>query len=252
MTSPVLSYLRELGLQESEAAVYLSLTKLGEAPASHVAKNANLPRTTAISILEKFHADGLVSTHKYKGVTYYWIESPEVLKAHYLHKAEVANELGALMSTIYRSEAVFPSAEVHDTRSAIRAFIEKTLAKLTKEDVIYTIDTPHEGNYTKIYSDDIENIILKKKRKRDALTQTLIPYGTFAGIAPQKYKTQRIVIKELPPEMSFTGSLWIIGDTTIHFSGNPPFVVAFKHKKITEGMKGIFDFLWSISRQKLP
>jgi hypothetical protein len=52
--------------------------------------------------------------------------------------------------------------------------------------------------------------------------------------------------------MSFTGSLWIIGDTTIHFSGNPPFVVAFKHKKITEGMKGIFDFLWSISRQKLP
>jgi hypothetical protein len=93
---------------------------------------------------------------------------------------------------------------------------------------------------------------LKKKRKRDALTQTLIPYGTFAGIAPQKYKTQRIVIKELPTEMSFTGSLWIIGDTTIHFSGNPPFVVAFKHKKITEGMKGIFDFLWSISRQKLP
>jgi len=252
MTAPILPYLRELGLQESEASVYLSLAKLGEAPASHVAKKANLPRTTAISILEKFRKDGLISTHKYKGVTQYWIESPEVLKEHYLHKAEVANALGSLMSDVYRSEAVFPFAEIHDTRSAIRTFIEKTLVGLSKEDVVYTIDTPHEGNYTKIYSDNIENIILQQKKKRGVLTQTLVPHGTFAGIAPQKYKPQHIVIRELPSEVNFTGSLWIIGDTTIHFSGNPPFVAAFKHKKITEGMKGIFDFLWSISKQKLP
>lgn len=252
MTNHISSYLKELGLQESESAVYLSLAKLGEAPASQVAKKANLPRTTAISILEKFHNDGLISTHKYKGITYYWIESPEVLKEHYLHQAAIASELGSLMSGLYRSEANFPFAEIHDTRSSIRAFIEKTLASLSKGDVIYTIDTPHEGNYAKIYSGNVENVILEQKKRRDILTQTLVPFGTFTGIAPQKYKSQHIVIREMPSEVNFVGSLWIIGDTIMHFSGSPPFVVAFRHKKITEGMKGMFDFLWSISKQKLP
>lgn len=252
MTAHVASYLRELGLQENEVLVYMSLAKLGEAPASQVAKKANLPRTTAISILEKFRKEGLISAHKYKTVTYYWIESAKVLKEHFLHKAEIAEGLGSLMSDLYRSESVFPFAEVHDTRSAIRAFIEKTLANLSKGEVIYTIDTPHEGNYSKIYSDNVENIILKQKKRHGVLTQTLVPYGTFEGIAPQKYKVQNIVIRELPPEVNFVGSLWIIGDTTVHFSGNPPFVVAFKHKKITEGTKGVLDFLWSISKQRLP
>jgi len=252
MTTHVLTYLKELGLQENEAAVYLSVAKLGEAPASQIAKKANLPRTTAISILEKFYKDGLISTHKYKGVTYYWIESPEILKEHYLHQAAIAGELGSLMSGLYRSEAVFPFAEAHDTRSAVRAFIEKTLASLGKGDVIYTIDTPHEGNYAKIYSDNVENVVFEQKKRRGVLTQTLVPFGTFAGIAPEKYRSQRIVIREMPAGVDFAGSLWIIGDTTMHFSGNPQFVVAFKHKKITEGVKGIFDFLWGISKQKLP
>lgn len=240
-------HLQELGLNQNEIKVYTALTQLGEAPASRVAKKANLPRTTAISILEKFRHENYVSTHKYKGVTYYWIESPQVLSESFLTKAAVAKELGAMFSDLYRTEAHFPYAEIHDTTSSIRKFIEKTIANLKPKSVIYTIDTPNEGNYNKIYSENIENIILSGKKKKDVHTFTLVPHGSFATIASSKLKSQNIVIRELPINIRFNGSLWIVENTIVHFSGNPPFVVALKHENITKGIKGLFDFLWEIS-----
>lgn len=244
------NHLQELGLNPNEIKVYMALTQLGEAPASHIAKRANLPRTTAISILDKFQKDNYISTHKYKGITYYWIESPQVLSENLLTKAAVAKELGALLSGLYRTEAHFPYAEIHDTKSGIRKFIEKTIANLKPKSIIYTIDTPNEGNYNKIYSENIENIILSGKKKKDVHTFTLVSYGSFTTIAPSKLKNQNITIRELPQEVHFNGSLWIIENTIVHFSGNPPFVVALQHEHITRGVKGLFDFFWGISQPK--
>lgn len=240
-------HLQELGLSPNEIKVYIALTRLGEAPASHIAKKANLPRTTAISILEKFRHDNYISTHKYKGITYYWIESPHMLGENLLTKAAIAKELGTMLSDLYRSEAHFPYAEIHDTKSSIRKFIEKTIANLKPKSTIYTIDTPDEGNYNKIYSENVENIILSGKKKKDVHTFTLVPKGSFATIASSKLKSQNIIIRELPINIRFNGSLWVVENTIVHFSGNPPFVVALKHENITKGIKGLFDFLWEIS-----
>lgn len=245
MQNDIKHHLEELGMNGNEVKTYTALVQLGEAPASHVAKKANLPRTTVISILDKFKKDNLISTHRYKGVTFYWIESPKVLSEQLLNKVSIAEELTKLFSGLYRSEASFPYAEIHDTKSGIRKFIEKTLSNLKMKSIIYTIDTPSEGNYNKIFPENVENIILSQKRKRSIATHTLVPHGTLKDILPYKIKNQSIVIKELPSEIRFRGSLWIIEDTIIHFSGNPPFVVALKHEQITLGMKSMFDFFWN-------
>lgn len=243
--------LKELGMNPNEIRVYVALTQLGEAPASIVAKKANMPRTTAISILEKFRLENLISTHRYRGVTRYWIESPRVLEQSFLQKATIAEGLGKALSDLYRSEASFPLAEIYDTKSSIRKFIERTIAHMKQRSIMYTIDTPHEGNYNKIYSETIEKTIHVMKRKRDIFTRTLIPCGSFADIPAHKLKNQNIQTREMPSGLEFSGSLWIVGLTVVHFSGNPPFAVALRHERITFGMKGMFDFLWNASRDPL-
>lgn len=232
-------------MKPHEIRVYIALTQLGEAPASRVAKKANLPRTTAISILDKFKKDNLISTHRYRGIIHYWIESPQVLSENFLIKADIAKQLGSLFSELYRSEASFPIAEIHDTKASIRKFIEKTLANLKIKSIIYTIDTPREGNYSKIFSETVENTIWSQKRKRGIITQTLVPYGTLKEIPSNKIRNQNIQIRELPQNIDFKGSIWIIDNMTVHFSGNPPFAVALKHEQITLGMKSMFDFFWN-------
>ena len=240
--------LRDLGLHPSEVRVYVALTVLGEAPASRIAKKVDMPRTTVISVLEKLQQQGLISTHKYRGTTTYWIESPRVLEETFLAKAKLAEGLSIALTDLYRTESKFPFAEVHDTKSGIRKFIERTLASLSRGSVIYTIDVPNEGNYAKIFSDTVENVMHEQKKKRGIITKTLVPHGAVKDIPKSKMSAQPIEIRELPRGLHFDASLWVIGDMVVHFSGNPPFVVALRHEKVASGMKSVFEHFWNLER----
>ena len=247
MIKDIKNYLAELGFNKNEASIYLALAKLGEAKASQIAKTAEIPRTTAISILQKLNAENYITAHTYKGVISYWIESPQVLLDNLSSKMEIAEKLKEALPDVYHTAGRFPSAQFFDTKQSIKNFIEKTLNSLEKGTIIYTIDTPHEGNYNKILSDDVENIIFGIKRKRGLITKTLIPYGSFAGVSLAKLASQNITLRELPANLSFQGSLWLIKDMLINFSGNPPFLTMIKQGSIVNGMKGLYNFLWQSS-----
>jgi len=251
MITPAKNLLAELGYKPNEIKVYLALTELGESPASKVAKKIDLPRTTAISLLDKLAADNLLSTHKYRGKTFYWIESPKVLKQILENKIKIADELDGILADLYRVEADFPSAQIYDSKSAIKNFIEKTLISLPKKSIIYTIDTPGAGNYEKIFSYDFGKTMNLLKQKKDISTRTLIPFDTYNLITADKIKTQDIILRELPKEIQFSASMWILPDTLVLFSGKYPFIIAVRHKLIKNSLQSVFDFLWKISSGKI-
>ncbi len=124
--------LKALGLKRSEIKVYISLTQLGEATASQIAKKADMPRTTAISILNKLEEENFLTVNKYKGTSYYWIESPKIIGELFENKVEIAKDLNKLLTDLYRSESRFPSARVYDTKSGIKQFIERMLSSVKK------------------------------------------------------------------------------------------------------------------------
>lgn len=250
MEKKVIESLKELGFKGNEIKVYISLTQLGEATASQVARKADIPRTTAISILEKLKGDNYLTTNRYKGTTYYWIESPKTIIDSFENKIDVAKKLGTFLTDLYRSEANFPYAKVYDTKSGIKQFIEKVISNTRKKSIIYTIDAPSRGNYTKIYSENIENTLVKQKIKKEIVTYTLVPFGSFSGIADHKTESQIIKIREMPAGISFLASFWFVNDMIVHFSGNPPFIAAIKHEAIARSMKSVYDFLWNISEAK--
>ena len=58
--------LKELGFNSNEVKVYIALTQLGEGTAALVAKKADLPRTTVISLLERLGSQNYITTHIHK------------------------------------------------------------------------------------------------------------------------------------------------------------------------------------------
>lgn len=242
--------LKDLGFKSNEIKIYVALTQLGEATAAQIAKKADLPRTTAISVLNKLSEDNYLTTHKYKGITFYWIESPQVIADTLENKIEIAKELNESLTNLYRSEAHFPFAQVYDSKTSIRKFIEKLLSQLEKGSTIYTIDSPHEGNYQKIFSEKISQSLSQLKNKRNITTHTLIPYGSYKVIDPKKLARQNIIIRELPHSIDYKSSIWIIKDLVVHFSGKPPFVCAIRHELIYSSTKSWFEYLWKTSEEK--
>ena len=249
MLKKIRDNLKELGFKTNEIKVYISLTKMGEATASQVAKRADIPRTTAIGILEKLKNENYLTANRYKAVTYYWIEAPHTLVDLYQNKIEIAKDLNGILSDLYHENATFPFTKVYDTRSGIKQFIEKMLTTTKKNSIIYTIDSPSRGNYTKVYSENIGSSISKQKKRKGIVTHILVPFGSFQKISKEKLETQDIIIREMPEAIKFCSSFWIVDDTIVHFSGNPPFLTATKHEAIVAGMKNIYDFIWSMSKE---
>jgi sugar-specific transcriptional regulator TrmB len=250
MIKQIKTALKNLGYKPNEINVYVGLTQLGESPASKIAKKIDLPRTTVISILDKLEADNLLSTHKYKGTTSYWVESPKILHQKFANKMKIAEELDTLLTDLYHSEADFPYAKIYDSKSGIRNFIEKTLIELPKKTIIQTIDAAGSGNYEKIFSNDVGKTLIELKNKKQITTHTLIPHGQLEAINKEKIEKQNIVLKEMPDNINFQASMWIINDMLVLFSGKYPFIVAIKHKIITHSMKSVYDFLWELSQKK--
>ncbi len=250
MSNDLRSALRELGLTKNEVDVYLALTQQGEAPAAAIAKRVGLPRTTTIGILERFQEQGLITSHTYRGKLYYWVESPQVLVEHYQQKVALAEQLRGELAGLYRTHSAFPFGRVYDTKRSIARFIETLLTSATRKSIIYTIDTPSAGNYRKIYGENVEQVILKLKREKQITTHTLVPYGDAKGIDAQKIRLQRIIIRELPPGLNFSASLWLVGDLLVHFSGVPPFAVVIRHPNIVHGMQALFQYFWTSAKDE--
>jgi sugar-specific transcriptional regulator TrmB len=254
MSNPkiITKQLLELGFNSNEAKAYVALTQLGEANATDIAKKADLPRTTTISILQKLEKEKYISIQRYRGRSIFWIESPQMLKNAFANRVRLADELGELLADIYRSEADFPYAKIYDSKTSIKAFIEKLLLDLEKKSEICTIENPNAGNYHKILSEEFVHFMLGLKKEKGFITKSLILADSIRNIRPEKIRPQSIILREMPKEIEFKASFWIISDTLVLFSGKYPFIVAIKHKIIASSMRSIFDYLWSISKEKWP
>ena len=248
MLNQIKKTLKDLGFRENEIKTYLALTELGESSALEISKNAGLARTTVISILNSLEARGYLTTHKYKSKIYYWIESPQVIGEVFQNKAKLAGNLDDFLSGLYKNGSNFPFVKIYDTKKGIKKFTENILLKTKKKSIIYTIDTPKEGNYSKVFSEDLKKVFYDVKKKRQIFTKTLFPSNALFDINHHKIKSQDIELREMPEGIKFEASIWIIDEAVYFFSGNPPFLVAVNHKPIKNGIKSIYDFLWMSSK----
>lgn len=248
MRKEIKEALENLGFSTNETAVYIALTQLGESPIAIIAKKAELPRTTVASILLQMANNGYVSSHVYRRKTWYWVESPRTIERMLENRIAIAQELNGLLTDFYRSEADFPEAKVFDTKTSMKAFIEKLMVTMKDGTLILTLDTPGAANYTKIYSENFDLVLREIKRKKKIITHTLIPMGTGARIDPRKLMNRGITLREMPAGVQgFQASFWIIDDLFVQFSGRYPFIVSVRHSLIAESMRAIFQYLWSVS-----
>jgi len=113
--------LKDLGFNGNEIKVYIAVTRLGEATAAQVAKKSDLPRTTAISLLARLKEQHYIVDHIYKGVTYYWVESPRALARVFEQKLKLAESLNGVFAELYRPEASFPCVQTFDSKTAAKS-----------------------------------------------------------------------------------------------------------------------------------
>ncbi len=127
MPGQYLSALKDFGLSENEIAVYIALLKLGEATAQHIAKTADLPRTTTYHLLDGLVVKGVVGFIEKGVIRQYRAARPariaDILRERKKRIEEVLPELDAIAGTVKEG----PKVVVYEGLRGVKAILQETL-----------------------------------------------------------------------------------------------------------------------------
>lgn len=153
--------LKQIGLSDKEAKVYLATLELGQASVQDISKKASVNRPTTYVILDSLIKKGLCSTytHKDKKVRYI-AESPEmIISALELEKTEIEekqkriNDLMPQLRAIYNKQENKPVVRFFEGKEGLRTMVQEQMS--SKPEILrsfYSMD-----DLRKVYSSEEVN-----------------------------------------------------------------------------------------------
>lgn len=152
-------YLREIGLSEKEAEVYLALLAGDSFSILEVAKKTKINRTTIYPVIKSLSEKGLVSETTINSKTHYQAESPERLET-YLERQKILLEENSKKMKDVIPQLKSIQREIGE-RPVVKYFEGKDGIVSVNED-IFKDPSPEELAYM-IYSKDLVDEVFKRE-----------------------------------------------------------------------------------------
>jgi len=240
--------LSEIGLTQSEIAVYFALLEIGSSSTGLIIKKSRIASGKAYLILDKLIQKGLVTYAIRAGTKYYQAKDPERLldymkeKEDELKKKEMQlKEIIPKLKAQYEEKKYTPRAEVFEGSKGFKTFYDWVLKELKRGDTIDIIGVPRKAN------EKFQAYLIEWNRRRIKLgIKMRIIYNhdcrEFGKIREKMKLTQVRYMKE---NLETPAWIDVFKDyiVTINVHGEP---VCFliKNKESAESYKKYFNILW--------
>jgi len=240
--------LKQLGLSEKQARIYLALLELGESPMTEIARKANLKRPTVYLIIDELIILGLCSELTKGKKKFYSAIHPRRLveMTHFRNKQaeKLLPELVALQNTAEK-----PKVRMLEGLEGMRTAYEEAYASLNNKEEglwISNIDFLEEKfpEVIKLYLKTLER--LHNPPIREIVQGGEISKNYIKRVVNLK-KGKNFKIRYVPPAYLFgyTDQL-IIGDKVMTFVlGKEIFVLIVESKDNAQTQRGIFELAWA-------
>lgn len=234
--------IKELGLTDNEARIYLSLLKSGPTNPSEISHNLGLHRGYTYDALDRLKEKGIVNSVLIKNKIHFQANSPEELKELLKLKLEKFEKLLPKLNEIKSSEKKDTRVELHTGRHVYRTLLKDIIAniKTNKEIKIIGVD---EEVLTKevepIYLEQYLNTIKSKKVKE----KVIIKKGT------KKLGFPLITYKEIDPGVIGNTAQIIYQDKVAIFILSSPYhLIIIKNEEVAKTYKKQFELLWQVAK----
>lgn len=117
--------LRDNGLTEKEARIYLSALAAGEATVALLARKSRLERPTVYGIVEKMKGKGLLSLAKRRGIQYVSALPPRVLVDRFKRSAGMAEQALPQLLEMAWSSPLKPRIRFHEGMDGLKEILRE-------------------------------------------------------------------------------------------------------------------------------
>jgi sugar-specific transcriptional regulator TrmB len=231
--------LKEFGLSESEAEVYLTLLKMGSAAASQLAEKTQIHRINLYDILERLQEKALVSYVVMGKRKYYEAVNPKkILEIENERKKEIEKIMPELASLRMVSKEP-QEATIFKDKKGIKAILDEITRSKT-EVLLFASGWGFKENFPDYY--DIWHYRFKLNKVK---IKTLIS---------SKFKELKVPnpldYRYLPSEFVFPSTTVVYEDKVLMLMwSSSPLAILIRGKEISHSYREFFKILWNSSRK---
>jgi HTH-type transcriptional regulator, sugar sensing transcriptional regulator len=222
-----------IGLNDSEAKVYLVLLKTGSSKAGNISKEASINRTSTYDILKKLMEKGLVSYVIKANHKWFSPANPSRIIELLNEKKQEANDILPYLKAVYKKPKNKQNVTLYQGYKGIKSVFEDIIR--TKENN-RVMDS--EGQFTEkmpYYSPHF----VKALNDNNIKVKHLVRKGR--NIKPSKNTSVKYIDKDTTSEAVIN----IYGDkVAIIVWSDLPEAVVIKNKSVSDSFKYYFDLIW--------
>lgn len=236
--------LKNIGLTEKEAAVYLALLELGSSPVSTISHQAKINRVTTYDILKKLIQKGLVNFLRRKDIKYFAATKPDIVYQEYKTKlTSFKNALPALKRL--SGQTPHPRVRYFEGLEGIKNIYTDTLSSKT-EILNYSNSKEIRDNWPEYDSEYVTRRVKKKIFLRGI--SPLDDYGLKVQTEDQKYLRE---IRLVPAkDFSFTNEINIYDNKVAIVSYRNELIgMIIESIEIANTQRDIFKMAWEFTKK---
>jgi len=240
MDQKIIEIMKNLGFEEREIKIYLSLLKNNSQTALQISKDIRIDRTTTYDILERLIDKGIISiTIKNKIKNFSVIKPKELLLLFKEKYSSLENILPELTKIFKKSEKTQVKCELFQGREGIRTVIKNFLENYKDYKVIGI-----RKEYEEIIGYLNDQGILK-------LDQSKIKEIALVEKGAKFKKLKHGIYKYLNKKMCSPITTMIHGEIIIFFIWKEPyFAIKIENKSFSKAQEEYFDILWKLAESK--
>lgn len=239
--------LKNYGLSDKEARVYLALLELGSDSVSNIAFKAKINRTTAYDILEYLVKDGLISYVGDKKTKHYAIENPELLvnyldnkSREYKYKArEAKKDVLPELKALFNKNPKKPRVKYYEGEEGIISLYEDSLT--SKTEILSWSDIA----VTRYFAEDYFVRYYRRRAKRNVFIKAIVKDSQLARDYKKQDKELCREIRIVPEkEMAMVPECYIYDDKVFFVSIKDKFGVLIESQDIADAQRKLYNLAW--------
>ena len=232
--------LKQLGFDENEVKIYLSLLELTESQAGELSKKTQINRTTVYDSLSRLIDKGFVTYVLSANKKIFRPVSPKKILASVKEKEKIAEELVPKLEKIYSSSPKSEEANIYHGKKGIKVILTEILS--FKEYSAFG----SSGGFRKYMKTDFVGFQLRKKELK---IKSRVLQSTASKKNKELKKVSFTTFRYLPKEYLSPSTTILYGDKiAIIVWSETPIATVIKSKEVLDSFMSYFEVLWTVAK----
>ena len=237
--------LKQIGLSEKQAKVYLACLELGQAKVPAISRKAGIKRTTTYGLIEELAKLGLVSAIKKNKQILYKAQPPHLLLDILDQRRKLLVNSLPELEDLFESHNVRPEIIFYEGKNGIKE-IYKDVLNCTSKKIYQTVNAKA---HAEMLGDDFINDYIKKRVAKGITTYDIHPKSgdIYTNVRGRQNLQLKRYVKYLPPDL-FSASMIMLYDNKVAMvsSSKENFGFIIQSKEFTNTIKAFFNLVWKL------